>query len=227
MRILVVEDDAKMAGLLRKALGEEGHEATIAYDGLKGLSFASTGSFDVLVLDVMLPGMDGFEITRRLRAASNRVPILMLTGRDANADIVHGLNVGADDYLTKPFSFQVLLARLVALTRRFAPGSDVPLRVDDLTLNRDAHEVHRGRRVVALTRTEFAILECLMQNAGRVVSRPSLIESVWGHERDVESNTLDVFIRSVRSKVDPDESKRLIHTVRGVGYILREPRGDE
>ncbi len=222
MQFLIVEDDRKMAELLRKGLEEEGHGAIVASDGLKALEFVQSMAFDAVVLDVMLPGLDGFQLARRIRAAGNQVAILMLTGRDASHDVVRGLQSGADDYLTKPFSFDVLLARLAALTRRLATASSARLQVADLVIDLSAHEVRRGSRAVLLTRTEFSILECLIRNVGRVVPRNALIESVWGYERDIENNTLDVFIRNLRSKVDPDDQRRLIHTVRGVGYMLRE-----
>jgi DNA-binding response OmpR family regulator len=222
MRVLIVEDDRKMAALLQKGLEEEGHGAAVAYDGLRGLETARQHSFDVLVLDVMLPGIDGFEVTRRLRAAKSAVPILMLTARDANADVVRGLDAGADDYLTKPFSFEILLARVRALGRRTSGPPHQRLQFCDLAMDLEAHEVRRGGTLAALTRTEFAILECLLRRAGRVVPREGLIEAVWGYDRDVESNTLDVFMRLLRAKVDPPGRPRLIQTVRGVGYAIRE-----
>jgi DNA-binding response OmpR family regulator len=222
LRVLIVEDDRKMADLLQKGLREEGHNASVAYDGLNGFNLANGYGFDAIVLDVMMPGLSGFEVVRRLRSARIDTPVLMLTGRDADEDVVNGLNQGADDYLTKPFSFEVLLARLRALTRRGAAGNGTRLQVADLLLDTDAHEVRRGRSPVYLTRTEYKLLECLMQNAGRVVTRSTLIEAVWGYERDVENNTLDVFMRLLRSKVDNGPGKRLIQTVRGLGYSIRE-----
>jgi two-component system, OmpR family, response regulator MprA len=177
---------------------------------------------DVVILDVMLPVLDGFAVARRLRAAGNTVPILMLTGRDADRDIVKGLDAGADDYLTKPFSFNVLLARIRALTRRTQHDHGVALRAGDLALDLAAHEVRRGGRTIHLTRTEFAILECLMRRAGRVVPRQSLVDEVWGDDREIGSNTLDAFIRLLRSKVDAGTEHKLIHTVRGIGYCIRE-----
>jgi two-component system response regulator MprA len=222
MRVLIVEDDRKMAGLLQKGLEEEGYGAAVAQDGVRGLESALSHAFDVVILDVMLPGIDGVEITRRLRAAKNAVPILMLTGRDANTDIVRGLDAGADDYLTKPFSFEVLLARIRALARRTAGAPHNQLRFRDLVMDVEAHEVRRAGSLAQLTRTEFAILECLLRRAGRVVPRDALIQDVWGYDRDVESNTLDVFMRLLRTKVDAPGRPRLIQTVRGIGYALRE-----
>jgi DNA-binding response OmpR family regulator len=222
MRVLIVEDDRKMAGLLQKGLEEEGYGAAVAQDGVRGLESALSHAFDVVILDVMLPGIDGVEITRRLRAAKSAVPILMLTGRDANTDIVRGLDAGADDYLTKPFSFEILLARIRALARRTAGVPHNQLRFRDLVMDVEAHEVRRAGSLAQLTRTEFAILECLLRRAGRVVPRDALIQDVWGYDRDVESNTLDVFMRLLRTKVDGPGRPRLIQTVRGVGYALRE-----
>ena len=169
----------------------------------------------------MLPGLDGFSIARRLRSARNQTPILMLTARDATTDLVEGLNLGADDYLVKPFSFAVLLARLRAVSRRGAIAQPPVLQVADLSLDPSAHEVARSGRRIVLTRTEYGLLELLMRRAGRVVTRENLIESVWGFDSNVRSNTLDAFIRLLRDKLDSDGGTSLIQTVRGVGYCLR------
>lgn len=222
MRVLIVEDDAKLARLLKKGLDEENHSVAVAGDGAAGLLAAEASQFDVVVLDIMLPVIDGFTVAQRLRAGGSSMPILMLTGRDANADIVRGLNSGADDYLTKPFSFEVLLARLRALTRRTTRVSLPSLQIGDLFLDTAAHEVRRGPVSILLTPTEFSILECLMRRAGRVVPRQALIEDVWGHERDIENNTLDAFIRLLRSKLDANAEQKLIQTVRGIGFCVRE-----
>jgi len=221
MRILVVEDEPRMAELLRQGLSEEGHVVTLALEGREALSLAMDASFDLILLDVMLPGIDGFTVARRLRAQRNQTPILMLTARDAPADIVEGLNLGADDYLTKPFSFEVLFARVRAVARRGPIPRPVHFKLANLTVDQGAREVRRGHRQVVLTRTEFAILEVLMRNAGRVVTRDTLIESVWGGNSDIESNTLDAFVRLLRAKVEAPGELRLIHTVRGVGFCLR------
>jgi DNA-binding response OmpR family regulator len=221
MQVLVVEDERRMAELLRQGLEEEGHSVILAMDGKEGLAMAESHAFDAIVLDVMLPGMDGFSIAKKLRASRNQTPILMLTARDATEDMVAGLNLGADDYLVKPFSFDVLLARLRAVSRRGPIPQPVHLQVQDLLLNPASREVARGSRRVALTRTEYSLLELLMRRAGRVVTRESLIEAVWGFDSDVRSNTLDAFIRLVRDKVDVAGEQKLIHTVRGVGYCLR------
>jgi DNA-binding response OmpR family regulator len=224
MQVLVVEDERRMADLLRQGLEEEGHAVVLAGDGREGLAMAESHSFDAIVLDVMLPGLSGFTVARKLRAALNQTPILMLTARDATPDIVQGLNLGADDYLVKPFSFEVLLARLRAVSRRGLIAEPPVLQVADLSLNPAAREVTRGERKVPLTRTEFGLLELLMKRAGRVVTRENLIESVWGFDSEVRSNTLDAFIRLLRDKVDLEGERKLIQTVRGVGYCLRDER---
>lgn len=221
MRILLVEDNRRLAELIRQALDEEGHLITVSHDGQEGLAIAESSSFDLIVLDVMLPAKDGFAVARRLRATRNQTPILMLTARDAPKDIVQGLDLGADDYLTKPFSFEVLLARVRAAGRRGPIPQPVCLQVADLTLNPATREVKRGQRDVVLTRTEFSLLELLMRYGGRVVSRDAFIENVWGTGSDIESNTLDAFVRLLRGKVDAAGEYKLIHTVRGVGYCLR------
>ena len=222
MQILIVEDDRKLARQLKKGLDEQGHSVRVASDGAQGLEAATYGEFDVLVLDVMLPCMDGVTIVRRLRAAGSTTPILLLTARDAAEDVVAGLDAGADDYLTKPFSFKILLARLRALSRRKYVEPRTQLQIDDLVLDPAAREVNRAGLVLSLTRTEFALLELLMRNAGRVITRARMMEALWGHDRDVESNTLDVFIRQLRVKVDLPGCHKLIHTIRGIGYALRE-----
>jgi len=222
MRILIVEDDRKLARQLKKGLDEQGHSVIASSDGVDGLEAAKSGEFDVLVLDVMLPGLDGFSIVRRLRSGKNTTPILLLTARDAAEDVVTGLDAGADDYLTKPFSFKILLARLRALSRRKNVEPRTHLQVGDLMLDPATREVTRAGAVVSLTRTEFVLLEMLMRNPGRVITRTSMIDAAWGHARDVQSNTLDVFIRQLRTKIDLPRSHKLIHTIRGIGYALRE-----
>jgi DNA-binding response OmpR family regulator len=215
MRILLAEDDPRMSALLQRGFGEEGHVVDRAANGTRALDAVMSAEFDVVVLDVMLPELDGFDIVRRMRAGGNRTPVLMLTARDATADIVSGLNAGADDYLTKPFSFDVLLARIHALARRGPSVQTVPLRVADLTLDPSAHAVTRAGHALSLTRTEFSLLEYLMRRAGRVVTRQALIAGVWGTVRDVEDNTLDAFVRLLRQKIDPEGQAPLIHTVPG------------
>jgi len=224
MKLLIVEDEARMADLLRRGLTEEGHTATCASDGAEGLALATAYEFDVIILDIMLPKLSGYDLAKRLRAEKVPTPILMLTARDSVPDIVKGLDLGADDYLTKPFSFDELLARLRAVKRRALVAQDISLRVADLVLDPASREVLRGEERVALTRTEYNLLERLMYRAGKVVSRRSLIEAVWGFDRDIEENTLDAFMRLLRNKVDPPGRLKLIHTVRGVGYMIRPDR---
>jgi DNA-binding response OmpR family regulator len=221
MQVLVVEDERRMAELLRQGLEEEGHSVVLAGNGRDGLAMAESHPFDAIVLDVMLPGLDGFSVAKKLRAARNQTPILMLTARDATDDVVAGLNLGADDYLVKPFSFEVLLARLRAVSRRGAIAQPPVFRVADLSVDPSAREVTRGGRRIALTRTEYGLLELLTKRAGSVVTRDNLIESVWGFNSEVRSNTLDAFIRLLRDKVDTEGETKLIQTVRGVGYCLR------
>jgi DNA-binding response OmpR family regulator len=226
MRLLVVEDEKRMADLLRKGLQEEGYAVTVASDGTTAVEMAEANQFELILLDLMLPGMDGFQVAQRLRRQGNRVPILMLTARDATTDIVQGLDLGADDYLTKPFSFEVLLARIRAMLRRGPASQSVTLRVGDLELAPGSHEVTRAGQIVNLTRTEFSLLEYLMRRQGQVIPRDTLIEAVWGYDRNIESNTLDAFIRLLRSKVEGDGGPRLIHTVRGIGYVIREQESE-
>lgn len=226
MRLLLVEDERKMAQILKKALEEEGYVVTIAGDGTSGFEMARTTDFDLILLDVMLPGIDGFEVAKRLRSNGKRVPILMLTARDSTPDIVQGLDLGADDYLTKPFSFEVLLARVRALLRRGPANQSTLLQIGNLELDPAAHEVTKDGSRINLTRTEFFLLEHLMRRAGQVIPRNNLIEAVWGYDRDIESNTLDAFIRLLRSKIEDTSGQRLIHTVRGVGYVIREEQSE-
>ena len=221
MRILVVEDERRMAELLTRGLIEEGHAVSVAGDGYEALDLASSFAFDLIILDVMLPRLDGFAVARRLRAGRNQTPILMLTARDATRDVVEGLDAGADDYLTKPFPIEELFARVRAVARRGPIPRPVYLQVADLTLDPASREVRRGSRVISLTRTEFAILEMLLKHAGRVVARDALIEGVWGVGADIENNTLDAFMRLLRGKVEFPGEPTLIQTIRGVGYALR------
>ena len=221
MKLLVVEDEVRMAELLHKGLTEEGHTATCASDGAEGLSLAKSYDFDVIILDIMMPKLSGYELAKRLRAEKIRTPILILTARDSVPDIVRGLDLGADDYMTKPFSFEELLARLRAVKRRALVAQETCLRVGDLVLDPASREVVRGEERVSLTRTEYNLLERLMYRAGKVISRRSLIESVWGFDRNIEENTLDAFMHLLRTKVDPRGRPKLIHTVRGVGYMIR------
>jgi len=222
VRILVVEDERSMAELLRQGLEEQNHVVTVARDGSEGLSAAETSQFDAIVLDVLMPGVDGFEVARRLRSKSVATPILMLTAKDAVQDIVKGLDAGADDYLTKPFSLRVLLARLRALARRSVRPPVAVLSVADLEVDTSSHSVSRAGKNIVLTATEFRMLEFLLRRSGHAASRSSIIEAVWGFDGDVEPNTVDAFIKLLRDKIDAGHSPKLIRTVRGYGYILRE-----
>ncbi len=222
MLILIAEDETSMGRLLTQSLQEQNHTVTLARDGEEALAALAVSTFDAIVLDVMMPRINGVEVARRLRAAKNHTPILMLTARDAPADIVTGLDAGADDYLVKPFSLTVLLARLRSITRRSSQPPIQELRAADLTLDPASRQVTRGGKKLPLTPTEFRLLELLMRRANRAISRSAIIEAVWGFNEDVESNTLDVYIKQLREKVDTGLPKRLIHTVRGFGYILRD-----
>lgn len=221
MWILVAEDEPAMANLLRQGLEENNQSVALARDGEEALAAAQTSAFDALVLDVMMPKLDGIEVTRRLRAAKNHVPILMLTARDAVPDVIRGLDAGADDYLVKPFAFAILLARLRTIARRRDHPPTQVLEVDNLLLDPAAHRVTRAGREVPLTATEYRILEFLLRNSGRAESRNAIIEAVWGFDHDVEPNTVDVYIKMLRDKLESGAHKKVIHTVRGYGYIIR------
>jgi len=210
-----------MAELLARTLQEEGYQAVVAANGREGLAMALASHFDVILLDVMLPGIDGFTVVRRLRESRNQTPVLMLTARDASADIVSGLDSGADDYLAKPFSIEVLLARLRAVSRRGEVPRSACLEVAHVSLNPASRSVTCAGEVVNLTPREYKLLELLMRNRGRAVSRDAILESVWGFDHDVSQNNLEVFVWHLRHKVDFGEPK-LIHTLRGFGYIMRE-----
>jgi DNA-binding response OmpR family regulator len=222
MRILIVEDDPAMSKLLQKGLQEEQHVVSLAIDGKTGLELVKSYQFDVIVLDWMLPGMDGVELARRMRAEGNSSPVLMLTAKDAVSDIVKALDAGADDFLTKPFSFAEFLARLRALGRRQSMTAKANrLEIGDLILDASSRQVFRGRHEIHLTATEYKLLEFLMRREGSVASRRAIVEAVWGLESEVEGNTLDVFVRLLRTKVDHGRKQRLIQTVRGFGYCVR------
>jgi two-component system response regulator MprA len=221
MRILVAEDRLRTADLLRRALGTEGYDVVNAYDGVRALELGRTAEAGLILLDVMLPGLDGFTVLRKLREGRVRTPVIILTARDSKADIVHGLDCGADDYLTKPFELDILFARVRAVARRAPATEPAELRFAGLSLDPATYEIHRGGRSAALTRTEFALLETLMRRPGAVVRRETLIEQGWGSESDVNGASLYVFIRSLRSKITQPGETELLHTVRGVGYSLR------
>lgn len=214
----MVEDEAKMADLICKGLERERYSVMAAHTGRDGLSLAQSYPFDALVLDVMLPGLDGFELARKLRSVGNSTPILFLTARDTEDDLVRGLDQGGDDYLTKPFSFREFTARLRALTRRSNQATPPVLRIADLTLEPASHAVRRADQLIELTRTEYCLLEFFMRHPGQVLTRDVLIDAVWGLSEPIENNTLDTFVKLLRQKVDAGFSQRLLHTVRGFGY---------
>ena len=221
MHILVVEDEQKIASLIRRVLMEERHVVDIANDGPSGLALATTDTYDLVILDLMLPEMDGLEVCRRLRAGSVRVPIIMLTARGAVEDRVAGLEVGADDYLTKPFAMQELLARVkVQLRRGHSPVAETKLKVADLTLDLLRHEAQRASRAIQLTAKEFALLEFLMRHPGQVLTRSQIVDHVWEYDMDALSNVVDIYIHYLRDKVDRGFARPLIKTVRGVGYKI-------
>jgi DNA-binding response OmpR family regulator len=221
MRLLVVEDEGRMLELLRQGLTEEGHTVECASDGSEGLQKVREGEFDVVILDVMMPKVNGYEVARRMRIENNSTPVLMLTAKDAVPDIVHGLDLGADDYVTKPFSFHELLLRLRALRRRADTAERALCQVGDLFLNHRTREVFRDGERISLTRTEYCLLERLMRDAGQVVRRELLIDSIWGAGQPVTDNSLDAFVRLLRNKVEGNGRQKLIHTVRGAGYVIR------
>lgn len=220
MHILIVEDEPEMTGLLTRGLEEESCRVSVARDGRAALELSSEQAFDVILLDVMLPKMDGLEVARQLRSREEETPVLMLTARDALGDIVKGLDAGADDYLTKPFSFVELLARMRALVRRQQFRRKNVLEVEDLVLDLTSHRSFRAGKEIYLSLTEFRLMELLARNAGRVVSRHEILANVWGPGRGVSENTLDAFVRLLRKKLDEDAEFKLIHTHRGFGYSL-------
>jgi two-component system, OmpR family, copper resistance phosphate regulon response regulator CusR len=223
MNVLVVEDDRRIAGILRHGLLEDGHQVELAHCGDDGRDLVMSSRFDVVVLDVMLPGVDGFAILRHARAAKHAVPILLLTARDSMPDIVKGLDCGADDYLTKPFQLEVFLARVRAVGRRGPIPQQPQLTVGDLVLDRSRRTVSRGEVPVVATKKEFAILELLMRRAGHVVTRDQLMETGWGYDADVRDNTIDFYISSLRSKIDRNGESSMIRTMRSLGYLLAPP----
>jgi two-component system response regulator MprA len=220
-RIVVVDDDEALRGAVRRALRLEGYDVEVAADGSEALAQLASLRADLVVLDVLMPVLDGVTACRRMRESGDRTPVLMLTARDAVSDRVVGLDAGADDYLTKPFALEELLARVRALLRRSHPEHDGPVRVGDLELDLRTRQVARSGRAVELTRTEFALLEFLMRNAGAVLTRDTIRERVWGFDDSYGSNTLDVYVGYLRRKTEEGGEARMIHTVRGVGFVLR------
>ena len=221
VRVLVVEDDTEIAQVLQRSLRLDGYDVKLAADGVQALEEAHAFLPDLIVLDLGLPRLDGIDVARRLREGGDDVPILILTARDALESRVEGLDIGADDYLVKPFERQELLARLRALLRRRPPRGMAPLRVGDLMLNPDTHEVTRGDRAIDLTQREFELLEYLMRNERLVISRQKLLDEVWGYDPFSITNTIEVFVSNLRRKLEADGEPRLLHTVRGAGYVLR------
>ena len=221
MRILVVEDEAKVASFIRRALEEESYAVDVCADGAGGLELARSGSYDLVILDLMLPEMPGLEVLKALRKDKLSVPVLILTARSEVDQKVKGLDAGADDYLTKPFAIEELLARARALLRRGGGEAAGLLQVDDLILNPATREVTRGGRRIELTTKEYALLEYLMRNAGRVLTRPMIAEHVWNLDFDTFTNVIDVYVNYLRNKVDRGWDRKLIHTIRGSGYTLK------
>ena len=223
MRILVVEDEHKLAAVVRRGLEEHGYAVDVAYDGNDALAMAEVEPYDLIVLDIMLPGIDGITVCQRLRAARKNMPVLMLTARDTVDDRVAGLDSGADDYLVKPFAFRELLARVRALLRRDGFSRDPVLSVGDLEVDTVSHEVRRGGRSIDLTSKEYAMLEYFMRNPNRVLTRTQIAEHVWDYDFMSMSNVIDVYVRYLRRKLGDDHEPRLFRTVRGTGYQLRAP----
>jgi len=222
VRILVVEDDRKVARFVRQGLCEEGHAVEVATDGAEALDFVLTEpAYDLIILDVMLPGQDGFGVLKTLRTHKVAVPVLILTARDSVPDRVTGLDLGADDYLTKPFAFEEFLARVRALLRRRDVARAPILTIDDLVVDPATRRVTRGERRIELTARQYALLEYFLRNAGRVLSRPMIAQHVWRLGVAAESNVIDVYVGYLRRKIDRDRERRLLHTVRGAGYVLQ------
>jgi heavy metal response regulator len=222
MRILVVEDEKKVARFIQQGLEEEHHTVDVAHDGEAGLAMAEAQRYDVIILDVMLPGKSGIDVTRELRARKRATPILMLTAKTATEDKVAGLDSGADDYLTKPFAFAELLARVRSLLRRGTQEKSTVLTLADLELDTVTHKARRGTRIIDLTTKEYALLEFFLRNKERVLSRTIIAEHIWDYHFDTGTNLIDVYINHLRNKVDTGFDRKLIHTVRGVGYVLKE-----
>jgi heavy metal response regulator len=222
MRILVVEDEKKVASFIKRGLEEEGFSVDLAYDGEEGLYMGETNPYDLILMDVMLPKMDGLAVVKELRKKEITSPVLCLTAKDKVEDIVAGLDSGSDDYLTKPFAFAELLARVRALSRRGAKDRGAEIQFADLRLDPVAHKVWRGDKEIDLTAKEYGLLEYFMRNPNQILTRTMIAEHVWDYTFDSFTNIIDVYVNYLRKKVDRDYDKKLIHTVRGVGYVLKE-----
>jgi two-component system copper resistance phosphate regulon response regulator CusR/two-component system response regulator MprA len=222
MRVLIVEDDVRIANFLKQGLEEEGYQVVTAQDGVSGLELAQAAPFGVIILDLMLPELDGYEVAKRLRREFNQTPILVLTARDSNQDIIRGLDLGADDYLTKPFALDVLMARVRAVSRRGPVPMPVIVRIGDLELDPLLHHASRAGQLISLTPLEFRLLEFLARSSPRVIPRNTILEEIWGYNTEVSPNNLEAFMHQLRTKIDRAPLPKLIHTVRGIGYCLRE-----
>lgn len=222
MRLLVIEDEKKVASFVKKGLEEETYVVDVAYDGEEGLLLAQQGEYDLIILDLMLPVMDGLEVLSRLRAEKNDVPIILLTAKDSVEEKVTGLNKGADDYLTKPFAFSELMARIRVLLRRGKAETKTELQIDNLTLDLVSHKVKRNGEEIELTGKEYSLLEYFLRNQGKVLTRTMIAEHVWDYNFDTFTNVIDVYVNHLRKKIDKNYPKKLLHTLRGVGYIMRE-----
>ncbi|WP_020595764.1 response regulator transcription factor [Spirosoma panaciterrae] len=222
MKVLLVEDEERLASFIRKGISAEGYEVDVAYDGRAGLSFFRRDIYDIIILDVNIPLLNGFDLCQLIRSENEIVPVLMLTALDSLSDKADGFNAGADDYLAKPFEFQELLLRLRALTRRNGPKQKQRLQLADLELNLDTKTVARAGKRIDLTTREYALLEYLMLNKGKIISRVDISERVWSLNLDSSTNVIDVYISYLRKKIDKDFSPKLLHTIVGMGYVLRE-----
>jgi len=221
MRILIIEDEKQLINVISRRLKEEGYAVDKAMDGKTGLNYAEAVNYDCIILDIMLPGIDGFYILKRLRARKISTPVLILTAKDTVTDKVTGLDSGADDYISKPFSFDELLARIRALLRRKEDKRENIITMDDLTLDPISREVHRGEDLIQLTSKEYSILEYLLRNRGKVLTKSQIAEHVWNYDFEYNSNIVEVYIRYLRKKLDEGYKNKLIHTVRGAGYVLK------
>ncbi|MEQ8189295.1 MAG: response regulator transcription factor [Candidatus Eremiobacterota bacterium] len=222
MRVLLIEDEKKVARFISKGLTEESYAVDVAYDGEEGLFLAEVNDYDLIILDIMLPKKDGFEVLKTLRNKGVATPVIMLTARDEIESKVHGLDLGADDYMTKPFAFSELMARIRAIMRRKQEKADNRLQLGDLVIDAVTRTVTRGNKPVELTNKEYALLEYFIRNPGRVLSRTMIAEHVWDYQFDPMTNVIDVYVNYLRQKIDRGFEKKLIHTIRGVGYVIRE-----